>query len=326
MRDPGATRGPRRGRTPCTIIALGIASFTLLLAGCDPDSAKPPPPAARLAADAQPPPQSGPELRFAVSAMLSPKLTYDAYADLFKAIADRLGYRYRFIQRRTYGEINELLVRGELDLAFICSGAFAAMPEGTPIDLIAIPVANGTPTYNSVLIVKTDSPYEKVEDLKGARFAFTDPMSNTGCVYPRYRFAQLGITEEEFFSRTTYTGSHDRSVMAVYRQIADAAAVDSLIYEKIVVPASQYWGRLRIIERSPPFPNPPVVAPTSTPEELRRRMRATLLNMGESAEGRRLLSATGIDRFIEGKAEQYKVITKMIETVQNADAAPVKAP
>ena len=33
------------------------------------------------------------------------------------------------MQRKTYGEIDELLGRGEIDLAFICSGPYVAGKE-----------------------------------------------------------------------------------------------------------------------------------------------------------------------------------------------------
>ena len=48
-------------------------------------------------------------LRVAVAAMVSPKETFIYYRDLLDYIGTRLNYRIQLIQRKTYGEINELL-------------------------------------------------------------------------------------------------------------------------------------------------------------------------------------------------------------------------
>ena len=256
-----------------------------------------------------------PPLRFAVSAMLSPAPTWDAYADLLRGMAEELGLDHRFLQRRTYAEVNDLLLAGEVDLAFICSGAYAALPADAPIDLLAVPVHDGRSVYNSVVIVRSDSPYETFDDLRGAHFAFTDPLSNTGCLYPRYRLHQSGETPERFFASTTFTGSHDRSVLAVFRKAVDAAAVDAVIYEQVVTAGSLYDGRLRVIERSPDFPNPPVVAPNRVPAERRAAMRRFLFSLAESDGGRRLLARVGMDSFAPATVEDFRPIRAMIEAV-----------
>ncbi|GAB4297462.1 MAG: phosphate/phosphite/phosphonate ABC transporter substrate-binding protein [Myxococcota bacterium] len=255
------------------------------------------------------------ELKFAVSAMLSPAATYDAYVGLLSGIAEELGYSYAFVQRPTYREINELLIKGELTLAFICSGAYASMPKDAAIDLLAIPIVEGKSVYRSLIIVRADSPYKSFKELKGTRFAFTDPLSNTGYFYPSYRLLELGEKADDFFSEAIYTGSHDRSIVAVYRQVVSAAAVDDQVYKRMVTPNSPYWERLRVIESSSDFPNPPVVSPLSTPVEIREKIKSKLLSISQSEKGKERLKAIGIDGFRSGAPEEYEGIRKMITAV-----------
>jgi phosphonate transport system substrate-binding protein len=255
----------------------------------------------------------GPPLRFAVSTMLGPVETYEAYVGLFNDLARSLGRSYQFVQRRTYQEINELLLRGELDLAFICSGAFVALPAGAPIEIIALPVVDGKSVYHALILVHENSSVRRFEDLRGSRFAFTDPLSNTGYLYPVFRLAELGTDATRFFSSTMFSGSHDRSILAVYRKLVDAAAVDDLVYKQLVVPQSPYWERLRVVESSPDFAIPPVVASTSVPAEIRARMREFLLGLTSTEEGRRRLVALGFDGFTAAREETYDSIRRMLE-------------
>ena len=61
-------------------------------------------------------------LRVAVAAMISPKETFIYYRELIDYIGRKAGRGIQLIQRKTYGEINALFLKGEIDLAFICTG------------------------------------------------------------------------------------------------------------------------------------------------------------------------------------------------------------
>lgn len=272
-----------------------------------------PPPAALFKVVSPAPPMKGRPLRFAVASMADPIATYEAYLDLFNDLAAALGRPYQFVQRRTYQELNELLLQGQVDLAFICSGAYAALPENAPIEIIALPVVNGKSVYHSLIIVRKNSPAQRFEDLKGARFAFTDLLSNTGYLYPAFRLTNLGTDSQRFFAGTLLSGSHDESILAVYRKLVDAAAVDDLVFYKLVSPESPYRDQLRVIESSPDFAIPPVVAPITVPAGLRARMRRFLLGLAQTPQGRARLAALGFDGFTAGGKEDYASIRKMLE-------------
>ena len=75
------------------------------------------------------PDQSKPEnavLRVAVAAMISPKETFVYYREMIDYLGRRLNRPVQLIQRKTYGEINELFLKGQIDLAYICTGPYAA--------------------------------------------------------------------------------------------------------------------------------------------------------------------------------------------------------
>lgn len=257
--------------------------------------------------------QDGRPLRFAVASIVNPVATYEGYRGLFDELGRALGRPYEFVQRRTYDEMNDLLLQGEVDLAFICSGGYVALPSDAPIEIVALPVVNGQTVYHSLIIVRKNSPVQQFNDLAGSRFAFTDPLSATGHLYPLFRVAALGKNSREFFGSTLFSGSHDQSILAVSHGLVDAAAVNELVYNRLVGPHSVYSDQLRVIESSADFGIPPVVAPLSVAPELRARMRDFLLHLGETAQGRERLAALGFDGFTLGNREIYRSIRKMGE-------------
>ena len=102
-------------------------------------------------------------LNVAVAAMISPKETFGYYRQLLDYIGEKLGREVQFIQRKTYGEINELLGIGQIDLAFICSGPYAAGKEKYDLELVATPQVRQSRYYQSYLIVNKTSQFKRLE-------------------------------------------------------------------------------------------------------------------------------------------------------------------
>jgi phosphonate transport system substrate-binding protein len=63
-----------------------------------------------------------PYLKVAVAAMISPKDTFIYYRQILDYLGDQMGRKTQLVQRKTYGEINALFKKGEVDVGFICSG------------------------------------------------------------------------------------------------------------------------------------------------------------------------------------------------------------
>jgi phosphonate transport system substrate-binding protein len=254
-------------------------------------------------------------LRVAVGAMISPKETSVYYRQILDYISRNIGKESELIQRKTYGEINELFGKGEIDLAFICSGPYATSKDKFGFELLAMPQVKGSHFYHSYLIVNKGSPFQRLEDLRGRVFAFTDPESNTGKLVPTYWLAQVGERPETFFGKTIYTYSHDNSILAVAKGLVDGAAVDGLIWEYYDYKKPSLTSQTRIIRKSVPYGIPPIVAHRDADPRLKDRIRQFLLTMHQDLEGQKILGELMIDRFIEPREEWYHTIRNMEQNV-----------
>ena len=243
--------------------------------------------------------------------MISARETAVHYHQLLDYIAGKLGRQIQLVQRKTYGEINELIGLGKIDLAFICSGPYALGKEKYSFEALAMPQVRGSYLYQSYLIVNKDSPFQRLDDLKGKTFAFTDPESNTGKLVPTYWLRQQGETAETFFQKTIYTYSHDNSIMAVAKSLVDGAAVHGQIWEYYNHRNPTFTSKTRIIKKSKAFGNPPVVASAHLPNQMKERIRKLLYNMHQAPDGKRILDELMIDRFIAPKESCYHPILEM---------------
>jgi phosphonate transport system substrate-binding protein len=185
--------------------------------------------------------------------MITPVDAVKYYQEIIDYIGEQIKQPVQMIHRRTYEEMDSLLERGEVKVAFICSAPYVKNREKFGIELLVAPSVNKKSTYNSYIIVHKDSKIKSFLELKGKFFAFTDPRSNTGKLYPTYLLKMIGTTPEIFFKKIIYSYSHNKSIELVAKRIVDGAAVESIVYDYMLKKDSPYVKQTKVIKRSPPY-------------------------------------------------------------------------
>ena len=254
-------------------------------------------------------------LQVAIAGVLSPSKTLEYYQDLLLYLGQKLDKKVKLILKPTYAEINDL-VRGErIDVAFVCSLAFADGNDDFGMELLVAPQMYGETMYYSYLIVPQDSSVVQLHDLRNKRFAFTDPMSNSGHLAPTYQLYLLGETPTSFFQSHIYTYSHDLSITAVADRLVDGAAVDSLVYDQLIVTDVELASRTKIVTRWGPYGIPPVVINPNLNNQLKGQLLDAFINMHESSEGEEILVNLAIDKFVVIHDDIYDTVREMKVTL-----------
>ncbi len=275
---------------------------------------------------ASPPVSPAPQepILIGVSSMITPVDTVKYYQEIIDYIGARIHRPVRMVHRRTYEEMDGLLERGEVKIAFICSAPYVKDRERFGVELLVAASANGSTRYQSYIIVHNDSPIKSFPELKGKSFAFTDPGSNTGKIYPTYLLKTMGYMYGNFFGRTVYSYSHNKSVEMVAKKIVDGAAVESLVYEHMRKTGSPYTGQTKIIKRSPPYGIPPVVVTRDIDPRLKNEVKEAFLSMRNTPKGKAILDAMMIDGFVEVPDSNYDTIRGMERAVTGISAVSKK--
>lgn len=261
---------------------------------------------------------SWPELRVIVATRYSPSAGAVYHRELLDDLGNRLKRRITMISRKTYDEAIQLIKEGRADVGFICAGSFVLLDEAEAVSLIAVPVMYGRSQYRSYVIVPQDSPIRSFGELRGKTFAMTDPMSNSGSIYPSYRALQLGSLPDAFFGKIHYTYSADKSIAAVVEGLVDGAAVDGLIWENLSRTDPGLTARTRVIERSPWFAMPPIVARADLDPGLVEEIRRALLAEDQDPDGREILGRMFIERFTAEAPEAYGEVETMVMALREA--------
>ncbi|MBI2902182.1 MAG: phosphate/phosphite/phosphonate ABC transporter substrate-binding protein [Candidatus Methylomirabilis oxyfera] len=255
-------------------------------------------------------------VRVAVAPVISPRENFRLYAPLMDYLAEKLDRPVEFLQRPTYSEINDLVRNGHADIAFVCDYAYILGQRDFGMQILAVPQIMGQITYHSLLIVPAESEAQSLENLRRKSFAFSDPLSSSGWLYPAYLLTLKGERPEAFFARTVFTYSHDNTIRAVANRLVDGGAVDSLVYDFMLSQSPDLARSLRVIGKSPAWGNPPVVVHPRIDSSLRERLRQILLSTHQDQAGKRLLANLMIDRFVGLDDTYYRDVRAMATTIK----------
>jgi phosphonate transport system substrate-binding protein len=253
--------------------------------------------------------------------MITPVSAVKYYQQVVDYLGEKLGVPSEMVHRTTYDEIDVMLENNAVDVAFICSSPYVLDKEKFGVELLVAPQVSGEVYYHSNIIVHKDSPIETFEQLRDLTFAFVDPKSNTGRLYPTYFLAKRDELPDSFFSSYQYSYSHNKSVEMVAKNRVDGASVDSIVYDYMVATGSPYAKQTKIIHRSPKFGIPPVVVPPNISPYLKESLRSIFLEMHDDPEGKLILEGMKIERFVEVPDANYDAIRAMRAFIKNNSTA-----
>lgn len=223
----------------------------------------------------------------------------------------RLERPVEFVQRGSYREIIDLTLADQVQFAWLCGYPFVRYRSR--LRLLAVPVYRGQPLYQSYLIVPDkDTTTRTILDLKDRVFAYSDPDSNSGFLYPQYQLITAGNRPATFFRRSFFTFGHRNVVEAVAARVAHGGAVDGYVWDTLRLTHRDLVNRTRIADRSPPFGFPPMVASPATDSTAMKALQAALLGMANTAEGKALLVRLNLDRFEAGSPLIFEGIERMM--------------
>lgn len=261
--------------------------------------------------------RAGAQTNAAIRIGLSPVFLDDQLSflsDWRDYLQGRIGRAIRFVQRGSYREIMELLLGEKLDFAWICGYPYVRHRER--LRLLAVPLSEGRPQYQSYLIVPAeDQTARSILDLRGKLFAYSDPDSNSGYLYPRYALTQLKENPDRFFARTFFTWAHRKVVEAVGADLAQGGAVDSYVWETLRIYHPELTERTRVVQKSPYFGHTPVVARHGVSNAEFETMQEAFLGMSAAPAGRQLLRRLNLDGFVAGDPALFDGIVQMVRTL-----------
>ncbi len=211
-----------------------------------------------------------------------------------------------------YTGVVEALRAGKLDIAFLSPASYVLAKNEADVRVVLKTHRKGLAYYYAAIITHADSEIRSLEDLRDRTFAFGDPLSTSGHVFPRKMFKEQGLDPTRDFKNILYAGGHDAAVLAVLNRKVDAAATfanfpdgkDAAWTQYLKDPEEQK--KIRAIAYSEPIPADNLVVNGDMDEALAGKIQQIFLDLSEDPKGRKMLrDLYQIDGFVPANDRDY---------------------
>lgn len=294
----------------CLILVFVVLVVAVVAAGCGERATK-----------AQTKPPLGSEqnpIKMAMVPSLDTKKLVASGEKLAELMHKETGLHFEVSVPMSYAAVISAMGAGKVDVGWLSPIPYVIAHDTYGVEVVLTTVRNKSTKYWSFIVARADSGIKGLSDLKGKRFAYGDPVSTSGAIYPKHLIRASGHDPEGFFSNVIYAGAHDKVVLAVYNKQVDAGAIYGGVVsdarEKVVETIPDVMGKTRVIARSLEIPNDTVSIRKGLPPDLVEKMTEGLLKVASSDEGRiAVMSLYGIDGFVKAKDSDYDSVREVAE-------------
>ena len=224
------------------------------------------------------------EITFGVIPVAGAERLQDTFGKVALYLQKELGIKVKLIIPTDYAGVIVGMAHKHIDLAYLgpksyCEAAKRANAQALVVNTDA---TTGTPGYYGYLITKRGSGLKTLADIKGKKWAFTDPNSTSGTLVPTVMFANKGINPHKYFSRVVYSGSHEASILAVKNGKVDAASTNNLDFNRGL---GRQWEKsnFNIIWKSKLIPGSPMAVRKDLPESLKMAIKGAFISYDDKA-------------------------------------------
>jgi phosphonate transport system substrate-binding protein len=243
----------------------------------------------------------------------------DETQPFIKAMEKELGIPVKLSVSPNYTGTIEALSSGKIDVAWFGPFSYVLAANKYNAEAFALQLLpDGSDHYYSYIITTPKTGIKTLSDLKGRTFTFVDPASTSGNLIPRYTLLKNGLDPDKDV-KATFAGGHDASLLAVASGKADAGAVASDIYAKLLSQGKFKEGELTIVAKSDPIPNSPIAYRKELSQGDKDIIKQVFINMKDSAA----LKAVNASAFKATSDSTYDGLRDVAKTL-NLDLSKLK--
>lgn len=229
------------------------------------------------AANACPP---GGVVRFGVEPYESTAKLLPIYNDLGKLIAEKVGCTVRVFITTSYNAEIEAMRAGKLEMAEFGPLGYVLAHQVADADAIAtFADKNGQPSsYTASIVTWPGSGITTLKGVAGHTFAYSDPDSTSGHLFPAYALTKAGI-DPDHGVKAYYAGSHSASFEAILHHKVQAGELNSQEIELASLQGEYSAKSFVTLWRSNPIPIDPIAIYGKLDPTLRTRLTATVQHL-----------------------------------------------
>lgn len=234
-----------------------------------------------------------------------PRVVVSDNQALLEHLQQTLGAEVKPFVATDYTGVIEAMRAKKLDVALLGPFSYVLANRVAGAEAFALlETQKQGPSYHSVIIARKDHGIASLKDLQGKTFAFVDPSSTSGHLFPKAGLLKAGFDPDTLFARTIFSGGHDASAVAVQNGKVDGAAIADALLNAAYARGMLKKDDIVVVWRSEPIPGAPVVYRHDLPDAMKARLRQAFGQVHDMPWG----PNTTIKRFVAVDDKAYDVV------------------
>jgi phosphonate transport system substrate-binding protein len=254
---------------------------------------------------------------------------------LARLLTEATNLNFKVSVPTSYTAVIEAMGSGQVDVGWLAPFAYVLAHDKNGSQVILSSLRQGSKTYHSQIVVRADSGINNLEQLRGKKFAFVEPASASGFLFPNALLAGQGIDYKTYFSDTLFAGGHDKVIIAVYNKQVDGGATfgnsidtgpptDARTLVTSTLP--DVMTAIKPIAQTDPIPNDTVSVRRGLDDNVTKLIRDGLLYVQSTADGKKVLrDLYNIDGLATADDKDYDTIRSAAKAL-NLDLEEQVAP
>ena len=210
------------------------------------------------------------------------------------------GLHFKTSVATSYAAVIEAMGAGKADVGWLATFSYVLAHDKYGVELLLVVQRFGSPFYRGQIMVSSDSGIKNLAGLKGKRFAFVDPASTSGHLYPKTLLISQGFDPELFFKKSVFAGSHNAVVLSIYKGEVDGGAAYDGSRSAVAKTFPDVFDKVKVLTYTKEIPNDTVSVRKELSENFKLKIREGLKAISHSPEGSKVLKKLyGISGFTD---------------------------
>jgi phosphonate transport system substrate-binding protein len=208
-----------------------------------------------------------------------------------------------------------MLAKGELDLALSNPIIYIQLRKTQALAPLALMAeAKGGTRFRGIIIARSDSRIDKIQDLKGKKLLFVDKNAAGGYIFQMSLLSKAGLDVKKDFITLPFAKKHDKVAMAVFKRSADAGGIREDDFSKMGDDVD--LKQLKVIAFTDYYPNHTVVASPGLDGTKVEKIKAALFRLTlTDQQSEKILNAAkivGFGKVIDRDFDKLREAAKLV--------------
>ncbi|MFW5961525.1 MAG: phosphate/phosphite/phosphonate ABC transporter substrate-binding protein [bacterium] len=245
-------------------------------------------------------------LIFGVNPFTKPEKIEELYVPIINRLCSKIGKTAKTIIVSDYEELTNYIQNDLIDIGWFSPMAYVTAKEKTNVIPMITPLIEGKASYRGYIFAREDSRYKSLRHLKDSVFAFVDPLSTSGYVYPKQMLKEVGIDVDRDLKEARFLGNHDNVIKAVLDGKVDAGATYNEAWDRAA--KSFNLNKLNILEKTDPIPKDVIAARSDLDQDILEETKDIFLKADQEIKD--VLNNTNITGFTASDDSKFDIIRK----------------